>query len=297
MSDLVIPKSVIENWKNHYQENGDLFTRYGLSKGEQGRFLDLVSRDRDITRDFAFANALKPVDRNPIYLATAGAPLAGKSTELDRTVMDEDGDYYNCVKIDPDMWTMKMMIHSYQGYLMSQGMIAEAKTFKAAQIKAYDLCRPASNYYSLKWMNEAAENGYDIAHGTTMTSPHVGGLMDSIKNKGYDVHLIVLAAPDDIRGQASSYRQETQANYQSTPEDVISKGAAFHERMPTYFDKADKLSLRWRNAVQGDAVVAAIYDKGQKTIVDEQAYNDFVSFYQGDMAVCEQTYAQKFVIK
>ena len=296
MSYLAVPKFVIDDWKNQYSVNSDVFTQYGLSVEEQSTFLELVARDEEICRNFAFANAKKPEGRNPIYLATAGAPLAGKSTELDRAVQDKDGEYYHTVRIDPDVWTMKTMIHSYQGHMMSQGLIADADSFKDAQIKAYDLCRPASNYYSLENMNEAVERKLDIAHGTTMTSEHAGKMLDNYKNNGYDIHLIVVAAPDDIRGEASSYRQKTQANYQSTPEDVISKGAAFHDRMSTYFEKADKLVLKWRTAVQGDAEVAAIYENGQKTVVNEEAYNDFVTFYQGDMNACEQTYAQKFVI-
>jgi predicted ABC-type ATPase len=271
---MVIPQSVISGWMTQYNSGSELEKKY--PDIDLGKIIDLMSKDRPIVRQICFEESAPA--KNKIYLATAGAPCAGKSTVLEQ-MMHFDGRYRKLVKVDPDRWAMLFMLYTYVNYMMSPRMIASAKNYQDAQIKAYDVCRPASNIISLEIMNDAIENGYSVAHGTTLTSPHIAGLLQSLKNQGYEVHLLVCMASDETRASAANHRCTAQGYYQSTPEDVREKGILLPQRMQTYFEYADELGFFWRKGANENATLAAQI-KGQKfEIVDHEAYQALVNYH------------------
>jgi len=275
---MIIPQSVISGWMGQYGPGSELEKKY--PDIDLGKIIDLMSKDRTIVREICFGESepgLEPT-KNKIYLATAGAPCAGKSTVLEQMI-HFDNRYKNLVKVDPDRWAMLFMLHTYANYMMSPRMVANAKSYQEAQVKAYDICRPASNIISLEIMNDAVENGLSVAHGTTLTSPHVAGLLKNLKEKGYQIHLLICMASDETRSSAANHRCTAQGYYQSTPEDVREKGILLPQRMQTYFEYADELAFFWRKGANENAILAAQIKEQKFAIIDQEAYQAIVNHH------------------
>ncbi len=254
---MIIPKSVIDGWLQQYAADSKLAAQYLEIDFE--KIVALMHKDRPIVRDLCF-DGTTPSEQK-VYLATAGAPCAGKSTVLEQ-VMLSNNRYGNVVKVDPDRWGMLFMLYTYIAHMMGAAMTANAVDFKAAQVRAYNVCRPASNILTLEVMNEAVERGFSIAHGTTLTGPHVGSLMANLSQQGYEIDLLVCMASDETRAASAAHRCAAQGYYQSTPDDVLNKGILLTQRMETFFTHADRLSFYWRESATSNAVLAATSIKG-----------------------------------
>jgi hypothetical protein len=216
------------------------------------------------------------------------------------------------------------MVNLYQGYLMSAGMVAnvpDGEGFEYAQRRAYDIARPASNYITLELMNEAIEKKCHVVHGTTMTSPHAKSLLSSIRKQGYEIELLLCAAPDSLREKAAEYRSNVQGFYQASPEDVKSKGLDFPKRLKDYFEQADRFQLYWRGALSdksfddGGATEQAVkIAKGHNGVMDVlhkygmQLFENYYEMARGKISMDDprgeelpslkalsQSYAQSFM--
>ena len=276
----IIPDHVIKHWHSQYSDGSALWTQYPEINPEYIRLL--VEKDRSVVYEICFRNIGPVQGQKPVYVATAGAPLAGKSTILEQEITKNPDHYGNLVKVDPDRWGMLFMINTYHGYLMSASTVADADKFETAQRRAYDVARPGSNILTLEILNKAVEGRYDIAHGTTMTGNHINTLLSGLKDHGYEIDLFLCGASDEMRAEAQKYRATVQGYYQATAEEIISKGKVFPQRMVDYFKFADNLAVFWRNGVTENAIKAATYTNGRKTIVNQEAYTCFVEKYETD---------------
>lgn len=284
----LIPQEVLDNWKAQYNDGSELWDKYPKFQKPIEEIISLIESDLDVVNAVCVDNVNEVAkDKTPIYLATAGAPLSGKSTVLEQVMQSaryksiaSDG----FAKVDPDRWGMLFMVHMYHNWLMSASTIADAPDFETAQKRAYDIARPASNYIALDILQFASENNYNIAHGTTMTSPHIGNMLQWLKEHGYRIDLLLCSAEDEMRAEAAEYRSGVQGYYQSTPEDALEKGLMFPQRMRTYFENADNLHLFWRAGVNEDAVHAATYSiqAGTTQIHNAESYGNFWNKYERD---------------
>ena len=180
------------------------------------------------------------------------------------------------------------MINTYLTQSLSFYKISKQGSFENTQYNAYNYWRAGSNYIAQTLLNEAVDGKFNIAHGTTSTAPVVEKLYQTLKKKGYTIHLVLCYAPHDARGRAIEHRVKTQANYQSTPEDAIQKGKMFVERFPLYFKHADTLRLYWTcDFTTGSKEVARI-EKGRLIIKDEGGYALFIDQYAKDRAASEE---------
>jgi hypothetical protein len=249
----VIPDFVIDDWKKQYDEGSELWAKYPEFDAQDRQMIrSLAALDEQVVRNAALPRGGFVTQACPLYLPSAGAPLAGKSTVMDFTLAARPGLRDEAVKVDPDRWGMTFMMNLYHGYLMSAGMVADVPAgegYSYAQRRAYDIARPASNYITLELMNEAVEKKCHIVHGTTMTSPHAAGLLQNMRSNGYEIEMLLCGAFDSTRAAAAEYRANVQGYYQATPEDVKSKGDDFPRRLKDYFANADRLQLFWRGAL------------------------------------------------
>ena len=128
---------------------------------------NLITDDLSDIRQLCFRGVSGP-NGTKVYVATAGGPGASKSTILETYLHDKP----NFAYLDPDQRSLKYMINTYQQEFTNYN-IAQASGIKPLLQKAYDKWRGGSNYIASTLINEAFSNGYNIAHGTTSTSPHV----------------------------------------------------------------------------------------------------------------------------
>ena len=246
----------------------------GYSKKERA----LIEKDLQVIRSLSFDGNL-PKRERPRYIATAGGPGARKSTILEQ-FLSKDLD--KMVYVDPDQRGLKFMVNTYHAQSLSAKEIAKYKRYLTATRKGYDKWRGASNYIALNVLEEAFANGYDIAYGATSTGGHIGPFLDRVKEAGYEVSLILCYCSDAFRKKAIDYRVTEQKFYQTTPEDAVNKAFLFPQKMPIYFEKADRLYLFWSDNLNEEAKLAATVTNGKITVVDEEAMESFVSKYHED---------------
>ena len=288
----IIPNFVTEDW---------------LKKCEPG-LLPKIERDFHYIQARTFDD-LFPASYNnetELYLATAGAPCSAKSTELDiELASGSDPRYARIGFFDPDRGVMNYM-GTYQD-MLSAGTKAILTPQVAARV-AYDRARPGSNIICNLMVNKAYDGGYHIAHGTTGTAPTFGKItLANLGKRGYKRRLLLVAADDDLRIAAGHKRITTEAHYQVDPSDFVSKGRAFIERHGDYFAYGDHAILLHKSELETPATRAAEYKDGQRIILDQRAFNDYVDFYEAgrakaakknvtlpDWSALEATYTRRF---
>lgn len=248
------------------------------SKDEQ----ELIQEDLAALLHYSFFKRA-PATSKPIYLATAGGPGACKSTVLEtylRTNGLQDGVY-----TDPDQVALRKMNYTYKDWVTNYDY-AKAKDYKEALTIAYEKWRWASNYIAHSVLQEAFLKRYNIAHGTTSTSPHIVKLYEKLK-PDYSIELLLCYAPDDIRREAVQTRERQQAFVQADPNDVISKGKEFHKRFPIYFQYADKITFYWQNDLQNGQLPepAAEWDRTTNQILvhNNSHWQHFCAQYHADL--------------
>ena len=185
----------------------------------------------------------------PIYIAKAGAPGAGKSTILEKEL--EENPLYlqeNPVYIDPDQRGLKLMINTYWQDL-TLAKVSNATPYEEYLKAAYVKWRAASNYIADTLLNEAFSKSYSIAHGTTSTGQFIEQLYCALKQSSYKIHLNICDASLKNRLAAVHHRTHVQNFYQTTPEDFEQKAQLWIQKMPLYLKYADCVTLWDANQV------------------------------------------------
>lgn len=241
--------------------------------------IEWIQKDLEVVHSVCLDGAKKSNPR--FYLATAGAPGARKTTILER-FLSTHSEYQPGVYLDPDARTLRYMVHTYYAQSLNSLAIAQAMNYGEVIQKAYDKWRGASNYILLSLLEEAFASGYSIIHGTTATGQHVPDFLARLKQNDYQIILLLCSCPDSVRKESIEYRNNTVRFYQSSPEDALSKGKFFPDRMGAYFAYADLLYFYWSDRLNAPERLAAIWKKGTLEIIDQQAMDQFIDKYETD---------------
>lgn len=240
-----------------------------------------IEKDLAVVKGVCFPERLQSKEK-PVYVASAGAPGSRKTTILEKFLKTEPG-YSDCIYLDPDPRSLKYMVHTYLQSL-TPFISSQADSYDTVIRNAYNKWRYGSTYICASLLEEAFQNRCDVAHGTTLTGDVVPTLLSKIKEAGYEITLLLCSAEDDFRKEAIRYRNEVQRFYQSSPEDAVSKGKFFPQKMETYFKYADNMHFYWSDALDRPERLAAKWSSGELTILDEDAWNRFVQKYESDRA-------------
>ena len=240
-----------------------------------------VEQDLAIVRAACERGGKEDSFSSPVYLATAGAPGARKSTILER-FLESHGEFANLPYYDPDQRGLKFMVHTYYAQSLSAANITKYNDYMYARKAAYTKWRGASNYIALTLLEEAFSQKRSVAHGTTSTGAHIPCFLQKVKNAGYEVVLLLCSCEDALKKQAIEYRNQVQKFYQSTPEDSLKKAKLFPERMSAYFSYADTLHLFWSDDLETQERLAAIFSNGKIEVVDEGALEKFQQKFEKD---------------
>lgn len=234
----------------------------------------LIDDDLSNIRNLTFRGLSSPAGEK-IYVATAGAPGASKSTVLETYIKGKSDFAY----VDPDQRSLKLMINTYlQDFTPLK--IAEASSMKPLLQGAYDKWRGGSIYIASTLLNEALGKGYNVAHGTTSTGAHMGQLYEKLKAKGYKIVLLLCNSTDTNRVAALKHRVEDQCMCQVDPDDIVNKGKVFPDRFADYFKYGDEIQLYWIDNFAKGPVLAATLERGKKMqILNQTALQQLTAEY------------------
>jgi hypothetical protein len=203
---------------------------------------DLIEKDLRVLKSIIFSEL--PGDEK-WYVGTAGSPGSGKSTGLEIALHEDPFlKTLHCVYIDSDQRVLQLMLHTYR---QSTRVYERSKmdSWETVLRSAYQKWRSASNYIANTFLNRAMDGGYNIAHGTTATSPYIGDFYNGLKQAGYKIYLQLYFSKKETCCQAVNYRNQEQRFIQSTDDDLDQKFDGFLKNMPIYFEYADHIDCYW----------------------------------------------------
>ena len=261
-TDGIVPGSVVKAWDAQCAP----------------KLRESVVADYDKIHALRLGSAPPEAGVKKLYLATAGAPGSGKSYLLEHELQTaSDPRYTAMVKVDPDRYVMLEM-KTYADALKNAQ--EPGRTPPEGAIKAYDAARPGSNSIANRLLNEAVATGRHVAHGTTLTTPHAAKLLDSLCERGYERHLLLVSAPDDFRQAAVEHRNTVEGFDQVTPADFRAKGKDATLRTADWLGHTDRASVFLNNDLgQEPALAATFTPEAGLRVQDASAYNAYVQDY------------------
>jgi predicted ABC-type ATPase len=119
---------------------------------------------------------------------TAGAPGSGKTT-----VLEQDREGENIAYMDPDAICLKRQELTYLADIASHDGSPESR------LEAYNKWRPASNAAAHIILGNLIREKCAFDVGTTSSSPMTYKFFEFLKSQGYEIKLLHIIAPDDVR--------------------------------------------------------------------------------------------------
>ena len=224
----------------------------------------------DIQKIWDQIQARKPSQSEaPTIVLTAGAPGAGKTTLL-RRVWEKQPDFaYIC----PDDVCLKQMETTYGAY------VAKTQDLKGGYFK----WRAGSNYGHHLITAQLVKSKTNFMYGTTASSPQTALFLDFLRKNGYNIEILHVTAPDQVRWDSIAKRD--QVFIQQSSQDVINKQLMVHERIQdTFLKYAHRICFYYRDGVDNTAIHAATWirvdeDKGVLEIQDQKVFEEMKNLH------------------
>jgi hypothetical protein len=253
-----LPKNVLESFLS-----GKAFDHHQPYTEEESARLEA-----DIRTIFQTVLSFHPVKEN-LAVITAGAPGAGKTIKLQQDLKEKSDGDKNYAYICPDDVCLKQQELTYKAD------IDHSDNSKETRQALYNKWRPGSNAATHLILANLIREKYAFYFGTTSTGPATCKFFDFLKKQGYQIRLLHITAPDDVRWGSIQERDKT--FIQTTEEDVREKGLLLPQRInDTVLAYADEIEFYYRDAVNEDAKLAATWirkePEAELKIQDESLY-------------------------
>lgn len=215
---------------------------------------DLQKDILDIYRKVMSANSSKKTSSQPLAIMTAGAPGSGKTTVLRQDLEKNKSQGILYPYICPDDICLKNQTRTYQKD------IQDCDQSFASRQNAYNKWRPGSNAATHLILGNLIREKSSFYFGTTSTGPATGKFLEFLKKQGYQIRILYVAAPDDIRWESLQERDKT--FIQTTKQDVVEKGFLLPQRInDTFLAHADEIAFYYRDGVHKNANLTALWTR------------------------------------
>ncbi len=201
-------------------------------------------------------------EKGNVAVMTAGAPGAGKTTKMRQDLSENAFANRNFAYICPDDVCLKSQTRTYEADINGgNGTKEERQT-------AYNKWRPGSNAATHLILGNLIREKYSFYFGTTSSGPATGKFFAFLKKQGYQIKLIHITAPDNVRWE--SIRERDKTFVQTTEEDVREKGFLLPQRiMDTFLAYADEIQFYYRDGVKKEAQLAATWIRNSDSSAEE----------------------------
>ena len=238
-----LPKTVLESFVS-----GKAFDHFDVYSKEES-----LNLQYDIHQIYESMLSTGPIKEN-LAIMTAGAPGAGKTYKMHQILKESRALGKEYAYIDPDDVCLKNQVKTYKAD------IASGDGSKEARLEAYNKWRPGSNAANHLILGNLIREKYGFCFGTTASGPGTGNFLDFLKKQGYQIRLIHVTAPDNIRFE--SIKERDKAFLQTTEQDTKEKGLLLPQRINDAFLKyADQIEFYYRDEVKQDAQPAATWSR------------------------------------
>ncbi|HEY5234595.1 MAG TPA: zeta toxin family protein [Rhabdochlamydiaceae bacterium] len=270
-----VPRNMVEGFLS-----GKAFDNPEVYSGEEAERLHA-----DINEIYERIMSADPV-RSPLAVITAGAPGAGKTIKMRQELDANSKEGRAFAYIDPDDVCLRQQTRTYQAD------IAKGDGSKDARLAAYNKWRPGSNAANHLILANLIREKCAFYFGTTATSPATFKFLDFLKKHGYQIKLIHVSAPDDVRWQ--SIRERDKEFVQTTEKDTHEKGLLLPQRISdTFLAYADEIEFYYRDGVKEDAQLAATWVRNSEStgalkVVAPQAYDKIKAIHNSAVDVLQR---------
>ena len=207
----------------------------------------------DINELFQKILSINPVKAKEAVI-TAGAPGSGKTVLMRQELAKAHESGRNFAYLCPDDVCLQNQTRSFQADLLKGDGSREAR------LAAYNKWRPGSNAATHLILGNLIREQYAFYFGSTSSGPATGKSFEFFKKQRYQIRLIHVTAPDDVRW-ASIQERDTRF-VQTTEDDVRQKGLLLPQRIhDTFLAYADRIDFYYRSGVSEDAQVAATWTR------------------------------------
>lgn len=219
-------------------------------------FSEELSRLKDdINKIFQSIMSSNPVKSN-LAVITAGSPGSGKTILLRQSLKSQSENGTNYAYVCPDDVCLPNQKRTYVADIASSDDSLEARQ------EAYKKWRPGSNAATHLILANLIREKFAFYFGTTCSSPLTYKFFEFLKKQGYQIKILHISAPDDVRWNSIKERDKTFV--QTTEEDVKEKGLLVPQRInDTFLKYADEIEFYYRGEVSQDAVLAARWLKNK----------------------------------
>jgi predicted ABC-type ATPase len=222
----------------------------------------------------------KSPSKEKVAIMTAGAPGSGKTIKMRQDIQEQEAAGKNFAYICPDDICLQNMEKTYKPE------VDNSDGSQKARLAAYNKWRPGSNAATHLILGNLIRENYGFYFGTTSTGPFTWKFLDFLKKQGYQIRLIYVSAPDDIRWKSLEERDKT--FIQTTRADIIEKGEFLPQRInDTFLKYADQIDFCFRDEVQQDAKLVAKWVRNEDTseklgtleIIDQTGYDQIKTIH------------------
>ncbi|GAB4228545.1 MAG: hypothetical protein Tsb0021_05980 [Chlamydiales bacterium] len=283
----------IYNEKFNYFLPSNLLVNY-LNGTEFGRITPYTENElQQLQEEYAGIRKSVLIDELPytknikgkVDLITAGAPGAGKTYLLNQILKTQKAKNHVFGYHDPDDVYLRCMENTY--WKMVRDEVQQGKDELSSKQKAYEKFRPASNEFFNLGLATNLSQGKNVAIGTTLTSARISNLLEFLEKNNYEIQLIHVSAPKDVR--IDSVKIRDQSFVQTTSNDIETKGHLFTQRIHDYMKYGSKIDFYYRRAADEDAILAATLQgklkKREIKIINRESWDQVKNLHN---ATCQQ---------
>ena len=208
------------------------------------------------------AGKTAPTDRPPTAYVLGGGTASGKTT-MSRAILGDDP---NTLRVDPD--ELKLKIPEYESLKQSDPEHASMRVHEE------------SSYLTKSIMAEAIARGLDMTYDATTSGKGAMGMVRTLLDHGYNVHVMFADVPLDVAKQRSDLRARTSTDPMNrgrfVPDNVIRES---HQRAAQNFFtlKDDSRLSSVRLYDNSGSSPKLVYSKqgGQETIHDQKGFDRY----------------------
>lgn len=284
-----LPREILENYVKGTEFDHKLPYTIEESQNLQADITDIYQRIID----------QKP-NHQQLAIMTAGAPGAGKTTLMRADREKLRGSGIDTAYICPDDICLRQMSRTWKREIDATEKSQEDR------LNAYNKWRPGSNAACHLILANLILNRCSFHFGTTSTGAQTKYFLSFLKTHGYQIRLLHITAPDDVRWASVDLRNKGEEGregfVQRTEKDTRDKGALFPQRIrDTYLEYADEIEFYYRDRADADARLSARWIRttgdnqpmGKLEITSDQDYNRIVEQHNrvvGELKLPELTW-------
>ncbi|MBX9923533.1 MAG: zeta toxin family protein [Rhabdochlamydiaceae bacterium] len=226
---------------------------YEYSEQEQENLQEDI---RDIYRKTISEHCTDKSNTKPLAIITAGASGAGKTSLLRQNLEKNKSQENVYIYVCADETCLKNQMRTYQKDIQDSDLSLNSRQ------KIFNKWRPSSHGIKHLILGNLIRDKKSFCLGTSCTEPGTEQFFKLLKKQGYQIQLLYVTAPDEIRWNSIQERNKTFIHgYSHTLEGIKKHAELLAEQVCSFPDFADEIAFYYRKSVHESAQLTALWTR------------------------------------